>query len=91
MLPPAASLALLQQGNHLRVGVLSITLALAPDGLGVLPLEPAYLDGSSPSCSRAAVDLHTGQVLLDRLLESVGRAAISSRATVLNINFVGHK
>ena len=73
------------------MAVLSLTPTLVPNGAEISALAPAYLYGSSLAHSRVAVDLHAGQVLQDGLLEPVSGASISSRATVLNINFVGHK
>jgi hypothetical protein len=91
LLPPAVSLALLEQGNDLCVSVLGISFTLAPDGAEFAFLAPTDLDGSGLALGGVAVNLHAGQLLHDGLLEAVGRASVSSRAAVLNINFVGHK
>jgi hypothetical protein len=84
------SLALFQQGNDGRMAVLGRSFSIFPHSLQGAILDPADLDRSCLAAGGVAVHFDSGQVLHDGFLEAVCRAAVSSRATVLNINFVGH-
>lgn len=84
------SLALFQQGNDLGMAVLGLSPSLFPHSLQGATLDPANLDSSGLAHSGVAVHFDSRQALDYRFLEAVRRATISSRATVLNINLVGH-
>jgi len=84
------SLALLEQGNDGWMAVLSVCPSLLPNCLQGTILDPAHLDCSGLAVSWVRVHFNPWQVICDGLLEAVCRTTISSRATVLNINLVGH-
>lgn len=85
----SASLVLLQKGNDLRMCAFSWSFALVPDSVQLTFLDPTDLDSSSFSTGWVGVHLDSKR-LLNGFFKAIGRASKSSRATVLNINFVWH-
>lgn len=82
---------LLEEGDDLLMSTFSFGFSLVPDGLEVVSVCPANLDGSGDTLSRVSLDIDLfSKVLLDVVLQPGGRTSVSSWTTVLNIDSFAH-
>lgn len=85
-------LALLEKLGDFGMSFFTVSFALSffPDGSLLAVHDPADLNGSGFATRRVRIDLHIGEAFHKRSLESVGRASVPSRTTVLDVDLGWH-